>query len=121
MLINNDNYDSVVVEFVSYTGQYPCLCSGVLTLKINGETVKFGHKNNAYDFKTNTYNDGNYDKFWESGGSCGFSHGYSKSHVKQDEWIIDVEKIPEQYRKYAAMIDDVFNDNVDYGCCGGCL
>ena len=32
-----------MVEFVSYTGTYPNLCSGVLTLRIDGEEVRFGH------------------------------------------------------------------------------
>lgn len=31
------------VEFVSYTGIYPNRCRGVLTVKIDGEIVKFGH------------------------------------------------------------------------------
>ena len=35
-------------------------------------------------------------------------------------WVIDVEKIPEKYRKYAAEIDEVFNENVERGHCGGC-
>lgn len=39
----------------------------------------------------------------------------------QGEWQIDVERIPEQFRKYAAEIDQVFNDNVELGCCGGCI
>ena len=30
------------VEFVNYTGSFPNLCRGVLTLKIDGEIVKFG-------------------------------------------------------------------------------
>lgn len=29
-----------MVEFVSYTGEYPNLCSGILTVKIDGEIVK---------------------------------------------------------------------------------
>ena len=37
------------------------------------------------------------------------------------KWQIDVEEIPEEYRKYASEIDKVFNDNVPYGCCGGCI
>lgn len=39
----------------------------------------------------------------------------------QGEWQINVNKIPEQFRKYAAEIDEVFNDNVPCGCCGGCI
>ena len=31
------------VEFVNYTGSFPNLCRGVLTLNIDGEIVKFGH------------------------------------------------------------------------------
>ena len=27
-----------MVEFVSYSGKYPCLCMGTLVLKIDGET-----------------------------------------------------------------------------------
>lgn len=36
------------------------------------------------------------------------------------EWTIDVLELPEKFRKYAAEIDNVFNTNVEYGCCGGC-
>ena len=39
----------------------------------------------------------------------------------QGEWQIDVERIPEQFRKYTTEIDEVFNANVEYGCCGGCI
>lgn len=31
------------------------------------------------------------------------------------------DKLPEKYRKYASEIDRAFNDNVEYGCCGGCI
>ena len=115
MLINND-YDNSIVEFVSYTGHYPCLCDGVLTLKINGDIVRFGHESGNYDVKTEKYIDGNYDKFWETGGSCSVQHG-----ISHGEWLIDVKQIPEQYRQYAPIIDEVFNENVEYGCCGGCI
>lgn len=39
----------------------------------------------------------------------------------QEEWRIDVDDIPEQFQKYAVEIDEVFNDNVPWGCCGGCI
>jgi len=34
---------------------------------------------------------------------------------------IEVNSIPEQYRNYASEIDVIFNSNVPYGCCGGCI
>ena len=118
MLINNDKNEHIYnhVEFVEYTGCFPNLCRGTLTLKIDGEIVKFGHNYRLYDYKTHTFTDGvDYDSFWESGG--GLDSDYNSY---QCEWKIDVGLIPEKYRKYSKEIDDVFNDNVPYGCCGGC-
>jgi len=37
------------------------------------------------------------------------------------EWQINVSKLPEEIKQYAQEIDEVFNENVPYGCCGGCL
>ena len=91
------------VKFISYTGKWPNLCSGDLTLEINGKTYKFGYGQE-------------YPSFWTSGGSCSIRHG-----VSYGEWEIDVDDLPEELRKYALEIDRVFNENVDYGCCGGCL
>lgn len=108
------------VKFVSYTGRYPNLCSGVLTLLIDGREVRFGHDTYAYNFRSHKYDDDNYDEFWTSGGDCGFS-GTGKEIVSQGEWRIDVEALPDELKKYAAEIDEVFNVNVPFGCCGGCL
>lgn len=101
------------IEFINYTGKYPNLCSGILTLKIDGETVTFGSK---YRKPTPMY-----EKFWSSGGNCGFSNNYSDTYIEEGRWIIDTTNIPAQYQKYANEINEVFNDNVEYGCCGGCL
>ena len=103
------------VEFISYTGKYPNLCSGVLTLKIDNEVVKFGHELKNYNWEIDKYNDSNYDKFWVSGG------GIRNWCPYQNEWVINVEDIPEKYHKYATEIDYVFNENVPHGCCGGCV
>lgn len=106
MLINNtDRNTTEHVEFVSYTGKWPHLCSGILTLRIDNEEIRFG-----YDEHGSASN----EKFWRTGGEC------SLEAIHTGEWLIDVSKIPEQYRKYAAEIDTVFNENVEYGCCGGC-
>ena len=109
MLVNrNDTTTNNNVEFISYSGKYPCLCMGKLMLKIDGEEVKFGNK---YSYK-----DVDYPTFWHSGG--GLDNNYC---AYSGEWEIDVEELPEQYRKYATEIDDVFNENVEHGCCGGCI
>lgn len=111
MLINkNDNTDSHV-KFVSYTGKYPNLCSGILTLEIDGVEYTFG---NSWSGKTD------FDTFWCTGGYVRADRDWNFD-VGHGEWKIDVGYIPEQFRKYVAEIDEVFNDNVQYGCCGGCI
>lgn len=99
------------VEFVSYTGKWPNLCRGILTLNINGKEVKFGK-----DYNTN---EEYLDKFWCSGGNCGFSNG--KPYCNSGEWLINEPYLPEEYREYADEIAKVMNDNIKHGCCGGCL
>ena len=107
-----------MVEFVSYTGEYPNLCRGVLTLCIDGEEVRFGHNYGVFEsWKT----DGNYDAFWVTGGECGFYNGWSDEYVNHREWIVDEDELPAKYKKYINEIKEVFNANVPYGCCGGCL
>lgn len=116
------------VYFLNYTGDYPNLCRGILTLKIDGKVIQFGDKykfvKSAWD-KTATMMEEEYNrrygvdifpKFWVSGGSIGSYY----NGVCQREWIINNDDIPEQYRKYACEIDRVFNMNVEWGCCGGC-
>ena len=110
MLINRNNNETKHVSYVSYTGSYPNLCRGVLTLEIDGKEITFGYGFNYKDEST-------YGPFWSSGG--GIMPNYEGAW--QGEWQIDVERIPEQFRKYAAEIDQVFNDNVEWGCCGGCI
>ena len=82
------------VEFISYNGEYPCLCSGELVLKIDGNIVK-----------------------WEycmcSGG--GVTADYD---VYEGVWSVDV---PNEYEHLKSEIESVVNANVEYGCCGGCI
>ena len=106
-----------MVKFVSYTGKYPNLCSGVLTLRIDDKEVRFGHDYSVFEsWKT----DGNYDAFWVTGGACGFCAN-GEDYIEHNEWQIFEDDLPEEYRKYSKDIINVFNDNVRWGCCGGCL
>lgn len=127
MVINGKS--SGRVKFISYTGKYPNLCSGVLTLEIDGKECKFGHNSDYSHYDHNlkkwVYTDEdsgnpNHDAFWESGGNCGFRNNYEE-YVNTGEWRIIASDLPEEFRELAGEIDAVFNENVPYGCCGGCL
>lgn len=109
MLVNSNFEHNAHVSFVDYASSSSALCYGVLTLEINGEKLTFGNKP-----------DTDYPRFWESGGGVFFNNDYSSLNIEKGEWEIDVERLPEHLRCYAAEIDEVFNDNVPFGCCGGC-
>jgi hypothetical protein len=87
-----------MVEFVSYDGEYPCLCSGVLKIKIDGKEIAL--KNCL-----------------SSGGSVWFDDDCAE-HIEEGEWTLDV---PKKYEHLKQEITDVVNVNVPYGCCGGCI
>ena len=101
------------VKFISYTGAYPNLCSGILTLEIDGKECTFG--NEYWTKKSCTY-----PQFWHPGGCVYFDNDYCE-HVEIEPWYIVEEELPEELKKYAYDMIDVFNDNVPYGCCGGCV
>lgn len=112
MLINKNSNTNSHVKFVNYTGEYPNLCGGILTLEIDGVEYTFGSswKEPKTDFNC----------FWCTGGYVRADEDWNFD-VGYGEWNIDVNDIPEQFRKYATEIDEAFNDNVQYGCCGGCI
>ena len=106
MVINEPLHKTGHVKFVSYTGKYPNLCRGVLTLKINDITYTFGSDAEC-----------DYPDFWESGGACFYKAG----QTELEEWLIDCGALPPSLQEYVYEIDLVFNENVPFGCCGGCL
>ena len=125
MLVNNiDTSSTSHVKFVSYDGQYPNLCSGLLVLNIDGADYRFGIpreiSGGSWDKVQKYIQSPDYhEKFWSSGGSC-YIHG-NEDGTTRGEWEIDVQALPQEFQKYAAEIDEVFNSNVRYGCCGGCI
>jgi len=62
-----------------------------------------------------------YESFWSTGSSCCFRGHYSDQYVTHGEWNIDVEYLPDEIKQYAHEINEIFNENVDYRCCGGCI
>lgn len=123
MVINNYNKSNGNrVRFISYTGKYPNLCCGVLTLEIDGNEYKFGHNYSYYrggKFTDEDSDNPNFESFWTSGGCIAGS--IEDLHLEKGEWQIDADDLPEQFRDIANEIDEVFNANVPWGCCGGCV
>lgn len=117
MLFNYNEEENPHVRFVSYSGKYPTLCVGILTLEIDGEKHYFGTTKDVPfpNSKEKIWREHNHDKFWISGGMI---DDYNAIH---GEWLIDYEALPDELKKYAAQIDEVFNENVEFGCCGGCI
>lgn len=108
------------VEFISYDGEWPNLCSGKLILKIDGVKCEFHYKfYNDSDRKNNRY-----PSFWHSGG--GLTPDYSGGGLTPDyytyegEWCVNPEDLPQKFRPYAEEIKEVLNHNIPHGCCGGC-
>ena len=117
------------VEFIEYTGKYPNLCNGVLTVKIDGEIVKFGHNYDSENIEHSE--DGamifraeigcpHEDEFWSSGGYVWFDNDWG-AHVETDEWVLLEDELAHKYWDIADELIAVFNMNVPFGCCGGCV
>lgn len=113
------------IEFVSYDGDYPNLCRGVLILKVDGEEIQFGTHLFTDEYKeweaTGKVNGHRvFDRFWSSGGLCGFDDDWNAS-VESGEWVIHEDSLPDFLKSHADELCRIFNDNVDQGCCGGCI
>lgn len=101
------------VEFVDYTGEFPCLCSGEVTLKIDGQVVEFCR------YKSDSEKTGKPYLSLTSGGRCYFDDDVEwHDHVEYGPWSIDLDP---RYAEIEDEILEVINSNIPWGCCGGCL
>lgn len=94
------------VKFVSYDGEYPNLCSGVLVLNLDGNDITFPKH------------------FLSSGGSVTFNEDYSEEFVEEGQWHKScLYEWPEEFSEFGLKEDalEVINDNIEHGCCGGCI
>ena len=90
------------IEFIKYTGKWPTLCSGELYFKVNGKEYKI--------------------KGLVPGGEVGFKGGYGgESYIKKGPWRLHNHDFPKELKPYKRLITNMVNENVKYGCCGGCL
>lgn len=89
-----------VVEFVSYDGKFPNLCSGRLVLRINGQVRELP------------------DGCLCSGGCVWFDDDWG-DHVEHGDWT--VVGLPKDLELFQTKIEECVNENIPQGCCGGCV
>lgn len=89
------------LSFVSYDGKYPNLCAGTLIMAIDGIEIEFPQY------------------CLSSGGSVSFDDEWNE-HVTVGEWSISSfpKDFPENLKSEA---ESIVNDNIEFGCCGGCI
>jgi hypothetical protein len=109
----------IKIEFVSYDGKYPNFCDGKLVVKIDGKEISFGATKIFEKDKTPA----DYPRFWCSGGSIHFTRDYSDYNIEHGDWeMIGSEKdYPPEIWKILPDVLNVMNENVEGGCCGGCV
>ena len=123
------------IEFVSYDGEYPCLCMGTLVIKIDGKQYAFGMQDNIFT-KTNIKDEYKYPIFWASSGGIAHSEDYSDMLAIGGNWVLDtylssdkeeeefLEDYPEEIRDIEIFEEMIrlMNKNIEeIPCCGGCI
>lgn len=89
------------IKLISYDGSYPNLCSGQLKVSVDGKEWVFP----SYCMS--------------SGGSVWFDKDWSE-HVEDGPWSIHdwPDGYPEEAKEKTI---DMINEEVSWGCCGGCV
>ena len=108
-----------MIEFVSYTGKFPNLCSGVLTVRVDGKAWNFGY---AWNFPERELLP-RLPPFWKSGGCAGVTESLDE-FCSEGPWKIDnphADQYPPEILARVPEILAVMNKNVPHGCCGGCI
>lgn len=89
------------INFISYSGTYPNLCSGELVLEIAGKIKTFS-------------------ECLSSGGSASFTEDWDEV-VVQGEWSLIEDSFKTFTQEEKEYITTLVNNNIGYGCCGGCV
>lgn len=91
-----------MLKFISYSGKWPALCVGTVVVKKDGKQYEL-------------------DNILSSGGCCGFNNDFTESYVETGRWKIWKACLPEELQDDYEELLDLVNDNIEHGCCGGCL
>lgn len=99
------------IKFVSYDGAYPNLCSGKLVLNINGE-------DHWFEYALKSGGNVRFDENWAdevTEGDWTIDFKFAKSDMWDDDY--NNQFTPEEIK----FIENLVNENVQHGCCGGCV
>ena len=89
------------LKFISYDGKFPNLCSGTLVISLDNVEYSMDH-------------------CLCSGGSVWFDDEW-REHVESGAWTVLIEQLPEPLKPFFMEIEQLVNENVEWGCCGGCV
>ena len=90
------------IQFISYDGAYPNLCSGTLVLSVDGQEVAA------------------MDCLYPGGEACVDKDG--DEYISEGPWKVKWDKfsIPFTFHEMAH-ITKLVNQYVEHSCCGGCI
>lgn len=89
------------IKFIGYDGKYPNLCNGNLIIEVDGKQ----YENISI----------------VSGGFCHIGNGVVDTYAEKGPWKLDIFDLPEELEPLIDEIEAVVNENVEWGCCGGCI
>jgi hypothetical protein len=92
-----------IVQFVSYSGQYPHLCKGTLVILVGKTTYKL----------KDVLVSGGFVEVCEDG----------KASIEEGPWEFNsqLNRIPLKLQQYYKEILSIVNCEIEHGCCGGCV
>ena len=129
-----------MIEFVSYEGKFPNLCEGLLVVRIDGRLYAFSPYSDrsmyrgfwSRDNRTEILEDDSITKvfgfYLKSGGRIDWGEDGESPKIVKGKWIIDDKsmKLENGVRfilsgEQKSELEKVINQNIEFGCCGGCV
>ncbi len=87
---------------IEYDGTFPNLCSGELIVKLGSKVWKMYH-------------------VLSSGGGVSFDSNWNEN-VTSGEWSIRTSDLPKDFpENLVEKLEELVNDKIRQGCCGGCI
>ena len=100
-----------MIKFISYEASEYAVCLGKLTVEVDGVVLSFGSDLECFP------------RFWISGGGLlsDYSGSYTAPYELKHGWERDYTQYPKWIKDSIPEILEVMNDNIEWGCCGGCI